>query len=383
MQGGLEAAGDLATGGLIGRALEPGAGDHTAHGAGHPATCPNCQAALMGDFCHQCGQTAHLHRTLWSIVHDVLHGVYHFEGKFWTTLPMLFVRPGSLTRRYIAGERAKFVSPLALFLFSVFLMVATFETVGGPLGRIDNEGGAVQVSIPEMNKELAKLEAQQRQLKTQLVQLRTQRGAIIGNGDAADAERDALDAKIDAIDARLDKLSKEHDSISTVLDVTSGKKDVAGAISSQKDKIDINTGIPSLDARLKKALKSPELFFYKVQSNAYKFSWMLVPISLPFIWLLFVFRRDVGPYDHAIFAIYSLSAMTLGVVGLSVLAAIGAPTGLVATMLAFGPPLHIYKQLRGAYGIGRFAAAWRTAALLVSAVISGTLFFVAILNVVS
>jgi hypothetical protein len=50
--------------------------------------------------------------------------VFHFEGKIFRTLPMLVFRPGALTRRYIAGERARFVSPLALFLFTVFAMFA-------------------------------------------------------------------------------------------------------------------------------------------------------------------------------------------------------------------------------------------------------------------
>ncbi len=59
--------------------------------------------------------------------HDLLHGVLHFEGKIWRTLPMLAWRPGELTRRYIDGERAKFVSPIALFLFSVFLMFAVVK----------------------------------------------------------------------------------------------------------------------------------------------------------------------------------------------------------------------------------------------------------------
>ncbi len=41
----------------------------------------------------------------------------------WSTLPMLIRKPGELTRRYGAGKRAKFISPMALFLFSVFLLV--------------------------------------------------------------------------------------------------------------------------------------------------------------------------------------------------------------------------------------------------------------------
>ena len=382
MQGGLEAAADLATGGLIGRALEPGAGEHAQGGHGD-GTCANCHIPLQGEFCHQCGQAAHLHRTLWSIVHDVLHGVYHFEGKFWTTLPLLFWKPGSLTRRYIAGERVKFVSPLALFLFSVFLMVATFETIGGPFGRVDNGDGPVKVDLPEMKAELAKLDATRTNAKAEMGQLRTQRAALTGGSDSAEAARDAIDAKVDALEKKIDKLDSEIDGISTALDVAVGKKDVGDLIKSQKDKVNIHTGIPKLDARIKKALKSPDLFLYKVQSSAYKFSWMLVPISLPFIWLLFALRRDVGPYDHAIFAIYSLSAMTLGVVGLSVLSAIGVPWAVLSVIITFGPPLHIYKQLRGAYGIGRFSAAWRTIALLFSSVLAGCLFFILILNVVT
>ena len=56
--------------------------------------------------------------------------MFNFEGKIWRTLPMLAWRPGELTRRYIAGERARFVSPVALFLFTVFLMFAVLNFTG-------------------------------------------------------------------------------------------------------------------------------------------------------------------------------------------------------------------------------------------------------------
>jgi len=54
-------------------------------------------------------------------------GVLNFEGKFWRTLPMLAWCPGILTRRYIDGQRARFISPIALFLFSVFLLFGTIR----------------------------------------------------------------------------------------------------------------------------------------------------------------------------------------------------------------------------------------------------------------
>lgn len=382
MQGGFEAAGDLATGTLIGHTLD----GHGAHAGAHPVPhgdCRNCGTALQGEFCHACGQTAHLHRTLWSIVHDVLHGVYHFEGKVWTTLPLLFWKPGSLTRRFIAGERVKFVSPLALFLFSVFLMVATFESIGGPFGGTESKINAIsdQAKRPlaELEKDFAAKTAERDRLRSQVKALEAEAARV----EASGGDERPVEARAEALEKRIDALDQDIVGLDTARSLVGGKKDFEEGLSDalKADKVNIHTGNATLDQRLKKAAGNPKLFLYKLQSSAYKYSWMLIPISLPFIWLLFAFRRDVGPYDHAIFAIYSLSAMTLGIVGLSVLRAIGVPGGAITTVFVLGPPLHIYKQLRGAYRIGRFGAAWRTVALLFSALLASIAFFILILNV--
>src|SRR5919112_2689217 len=127
--GELEAVADAVTGGVLGRAVEPGAGE--ADGHTHETHCLNCGAELTGPFCYQCGQHAHVHRTLSAFFHDFLHGVLHFEGKIWRTLPLLVWKPGELTRGYIDGQRARFVSPIALFLFTVFLTFAVMGLTGG------------------------------------------------------------------------------------------------------------------------------------------------------------------------------------------------------------------------------------------------------------
>ena len=110
MVGEFEAIGDAITGGVVGRAVEPKAGEGT-DGHTHETKCLNCGTELMGSFCHACGQHAHVHRTLTAFFHDFLHGVLHFEGKIWRTLPLLAWKPGELTRRYVAGQRASFISP--------------------------------------------------------------------------------------------------------------------------------------------------------------------------------------------------------------------------------------------------------------------------------
>jgi hypothetical protein len=72
-----------------------------------PHPCANCGAALLGPFCHECGQAAHVHRSLSHLLHELLHHLLHFETRGWQTLPLLIVRPGLLTRRYIDGQRKR------------------------------------------------------------------------------------------------------------------------------------------------------------------------------------------------------------------------------------------------------------------------------------
>lgn len=110
---------------------------------------PQLRHRLIGPHCHRCGQKAHVHRTLSAFLHDLLHGALHFEGKIFRTLPLLVWKPGELTRRYIAGERARFVGPMALFLFSVFLMFAVFQIVG--MGAAAEPGPGVAVDGVEVD----------------------------------------------------------------------------------------------------------------------------------------------------------------------------------------------------------------------------------------
>ena len=104
---------------------------------------------------------------------------------------------------------------------------------------------------------------------------------------------------------------------------------------------------------------------YKLQTNFYKFSWLLIPLSVPFVWLLFLWKRHFKAYDHAIFVTYSLSFMTLLILAATLLGIAGAWTAVIVLPLVFIPPIHMYKHLRGTYGLSRFSALWRLCVLTV------------------
>jgi hypothetical protein len=133
-----------------------------------------------------------------------------------------------------------------------------------------------------------------------------------------------------------------------------------------------------IDQAWKDAKSNPSLLAYKLQSNAYKFSWALIPIFVPLLWILFLHRRryreSYKAYEHTIFVTYSLAFMSLFIVGATLLKLTGLNGPVMLLPLAI-PLLHTFVHLRGAYQLSLASAFWRTGALAGSAVVAAILFF--------
>lgn len=368
--------GDILTGGVIARSVDGarGSAGHDAHdGAG--GTCLNCGAVRVGGFCHDCGQSGHVHRNVTALGHDILHGVFHFEGKIWKTLPMLALHPGPLTRRYVHGERAKFVSPMALFLFCVFLLFAAVNRVSMP-----DVAGAAQ-GLARAKDQMSDAADKAQDKLDDLKEKRSDLQADNAKANVADLDKKIAEAtgEVAALKAATAKIPVDAKGAARIGQVKAAGQTVNFDVATGIKNMNVNTGSADLDAKINHVRANPELYAYKLKMASYKFSWALIPISVPFIWLLFFWRRDVGLYDHAIFAIHSLSFMTLLVVGLIGLQLIGVSQAWLWLALIVVPPIHMYQHLKGAYLTGRFGAIWRTATLLVMTTIAGSLFFTLLL----
>lgn len=80
--------------------------------------CANCTVALVGEFCHACGQKrfAESDRRFGQLLRQMLESVTDLDGRIWRTVRALLFQPGLLSREYIAGRRAHWIGPVALFL---------------------------------------------------------------------------------------------------------------------------------------------------------------------------------------------------------------------------------------------------------------------------
>jgi len=383
----IEAIGAAIEGGLIAKAVDD-EGRHVGSESESTGNCLNCSTPVVGKFCGNCGQSLNVHRSIGALWHDILHGVLHFEGKFWRTIPLLAGKPGDLTRRYVRGERARFISPMALFLFSIFMMFAVFSFLGDPFssGAVETADTDVSVVvadraarldklIPEKTAQLEGMEGSERdKLEAEILDLKKMRNLV---ANLSGEETPFPDIKLrDGDTSGMNYTEEELDMIEA------GFEDFAEGKILTDDSF-ISTGSKETDKFLRdtfeKVVSNPDLLLYKLKANGYKFAWLLIPISVPFVWLVMIGRRGFHFYDHAVFATYSIAFMSLLFITCAVLAALGVSEAIWGVLLVFYPPIHMYRQLRHAYSLPRPEALVRVIFLFFFTFISILIFFLILL----
>lgn len=81
------------------------------------STCQNCGTPLADKFCAHCGQRAIPPRpTLRELGGDAWEELVGWDGKVARTLKLLLARPGELTAAVLEGRRARYISPVRLYL---------------------------------------------------------------------------------------------------------------------------------------------------------------------------------------------------------------------------------------------------------------------------
>ena len=95
--------------------------------AGHSAVCLNCGAPLSGPFCGSCGQRdIPPYPSVRELAVDAVSEFSGWDGRLASTLRALLQHPGVLTHEFLEGRRARYISPLRLYLTAslVYFLIA-------------------------------------------------------------------------------------------------------------------------------------------------------------------------------------------------------------------------------------------------------------------
>src|SRR5262245_45701822 len=116
--------------------------------------CLNCGEPLSGPFCSKCGQRAiPAYPTLRELAGDAWQELSGYDGRVVRTFRSLMRRPGALTVEVLEGHRARYVSPVRVYLVAsviYFLVSAASPNVIKPPDPVRSPGNVnVDFSNPE------------------------------------------------------------------------------------------------------------------------------------------------------------------------------------------------------------------------------------------
>lgn len=91
--------------------------------------CLNCGTIVQGKYCQVCGQeNTEPKESFWGMVLHFFNDITHFDGKFFSTIKVLFTSPGQLTTEYLKGRRIAYLHPVRMYVFtSAFFFLIFFN----------------------------------------------------------------------------------------------------------------------------------------------------------------------------------------------------------------------------------------------------------------
>jgi hypothetical protein len=313
--------------------------------------CANCGARLQGRWCHGCGQDSHGHkRAIGHLAWEAIEGLFHLDGRLATTLPALFVRPGTLARDYMEGRIARHVPPFRLFLVSLLVFILAAEWAAHR-NTVDNaqraHARAVALATPQGR-------------AAEAVRLRT---------EAAEARTDNLK---EAAENRADDLKDPDEDRSRVearyaRDVTTTEAHYGEALA-KADRV--AQGLPEPAAKpkpatarpaawwkaaVKKAVQNPEYYWSILFAWGHRAAVLLLPIVGLTLALVYRGRRELFLYDHLLVA---MDLMAFGFLANAPGFLLPMPwAGWWLGAVALWTPINLFQTLRGGYGSGVLGAA--------------------------
>lgn len=119
--------------------------------------CLNCGTIVEGRYCQACGQeNIEPKETFGGMVLHFFYDITHFDGKFFSTIAVLFKKPGRLTTEYMQGKRTKYLHPIRMYVFTSAVFFLLFFAFFGPGKSITSASDINDQAIDALTQEAYK-----------------------------------------------------------------------------------------------------------------------------------------------------------------------------------------------------------------------------------
>ncbi len=333
--------------------------------------CLNCSAVVEGRFCHICGQeNIEPREGFWNMLTHLVFDLFHFDGKFFSTLNYLLFKPGYLSKEHLKGRRASYLHPIRMYVFtSAFFFLIYFNffqnsesffkinstntrTVAGDIATLNEKKQQLEKSKSVLDKLFAKRQSDSLQ-------------AIINqiNNDLLILQRDStMKGKVKSLnekenhtviingDTVIHKSLAQYDSSQKALSPDQREKYIVDKLKRQwlfiYDKYDGNW------SEIQKAIG--EKFVHSIP----KLLFFSLPLFAFVLFLLYTRRKTYFYSDHLVYTLHIYCAFFIMILAALVLSAgigfIYKPASEWIKVIAGIPMLfYWYKSIRNFYGQSR------------------------------
>lgn len=314
--------------------------------------CLNCNAQVQGRFCHVCGQeNIETKESVWQLVSHFVGDLFHFDGKFFSSLRLLMFRPGFLSREYLQGRRMSYINPIRMYIFSSAIFFLIFFML---MPSNVNDGNAL---VSQVRNEIeAEIDSLQEKIKTDSLSSQSKLDSI------ALLKRDLEILSLDSNYIKILENRKESFSISNDIDsFTSVEQYLRYQQSLPEKERDgfIDSKMKQRQLYLNQKYKGDQRSFLKklLDEVLHKIPIALF-ISLPFVAFLLnlVYFRNKHYFfaDHAIFLLHLFNALFVFGLGIVLVGALGNGKipSFISSVLNIWMFLYWYWAFKGFYQQG-------------------------------
>jgi len=320
--------------------------------------CLNCghPLNLSDKFCPNCSQANSTKKlTLLDFFEEFFSNYFSYDSKLWQTLAALLLKPGKITREYIAGKRLSYTNPFR-FLLSLSIVYFLIISFNSEFESLNKYGSSNRIPTFDITKQLNTYEFENEEEKKAAmaaidsIKLQEFIGDMISKKDSTILSNPKKYFKEIKDDGLFNRYGSKIKFFSTLI-----KRDTIYSLDESVIKYDITPNLENeMTFNLAKSLveieERPGTFFNSLISKLPFATFFFLPFFSFFVWMVYI-RKKYTFTDHLIFSFHNQSLLFILLIVSNLINSVFNIGSEGLFLLIFA--IYLYKAMRNFYQQGR------------------------------
>jgi hypothetical protein len=320
--------------------------------------CLNCghPLDLSDKYCPNCSQANSTKKlTLFDFFEEFFANYFSYDSKLWLTLTALLLKPGKITKEYIAGKRLSYTNPFRflLSLSIVYFLIISFNSEFETLNKFGSDNPS---QIFDLQSQFNNLEFENEEEKkialSQLdsLKIKSLNGFTLSSKDSLILSKPKGYFKDINQENIFERLFEKIQFFNTVIKNDTIYSFNQSVIKYEVPELSENKIAYNLSSSLVDIERRPGTFINSLISKLPIATFFFLPFFSVFVWLVYI-RKKHTYTDHLIFSFHNQSLFFILLIVSNLITATFSVNSEGLFLLVFA--IYLYKAMRNFYQQGR------------------------------